>query len=424
MQQSSLEFFCEECGAANVGAATRCVACNTPLSHSPNSLPAQPITIAPTPILQVVAGTAPATPDQAPDALEKFKRGTLLQKRYRIEREIGRGGYSVVYEATDLERHKLLVTIKQVNLRNLTPRQIIEATETFNREVTLLPTLTHENIPRFYSHFTDPEHWYLVMEYIPGQTLEEYLQTSRTGYCSVEETLKIGVALSAVLEYLHFKRQPVIFRDVKPTNIMLTPSKKVYLIDFGIARLFHPNKAKDTTPLGSPGFAAPEQYGRAQSDQRTDIYGLGATLQTLLTGRDPQELRAGELSRRPDPIPQHIQRLLNEMMDADPRRRPGNMTAVKQKLRNAQARLHRVSNYILGLVLGALYCAMSYAGTITNPFSANVFATLLACLWVPVTMVGLISLFVLLCVVPAKRYIAFGMLTAVIGTFVLFRMIL
>ncbi len=422
--QSAQEFFCEECGAANPDTATHCIACHTRLSPTPNTPLPRPVVIRPAPVLQVIAGATPVTPDHAP---AKLKRGALLQKRYRIEREIGQGGYSMVYEATDLDHHKRPVTIKQVNLCNLTPRQIIEATETFNREVTILPTLAHDNIPQFYSHFTDPEHWYLVMEYIPGQTLEEYMQNPRTGgYCSVTETLKIGVALASVLEYLHFKRQPVIFRDVKPANVMLTSSKKVYLIDFGIARLFHPRKAKDTTPLGSPGFAAPEQYGRAQSaqsDQRTDVYGLGATLQTLLTGRDPLELRAGEPSRRPSPVPAHLQTLLNEMMDADPRRRPRNMAAVKQRLKRVQAQLHWISNYIQGLLLGSLYCAMSYAG-FANPFSTDILASLLACFWVPITMAGIIALFVFLFMVPARRYTAFGILTAIIGAFVLFKFII
>ncbi|MGH2481956.1 MAG: protein kinase domain-containing protein, partial [Ktedonobacteraceae bacterium] len=212
-----------------------------------------------------------------------------------------------------------------------------------------------------------------------------------------------------VLEYLHFKKQPVIFRDVKPANIMLTPGKKVFLIDFGIARVFHPSKAKDTTPLGSPGFAAPEQYGRAQSDPRTDIYGLGATLQTLLTGRDPQELRAGESSRRPHPIPPPVQTLLDEMMDTDPNHRPRNMTVVKQKLKHTQARLHRVPNYILGLILGIIFSFGSLA-IFTASLNGYLSAITQVCIVAPAIMIGATILFAFL-FIPGKRYVTFGVLT-------------
>ncbi len=425
--QSSLEFFCEECGAANAGHAAYCIACQEPLSHSLASLPApvQPVVITPPPTLQVMAGIAPTTPSEALVASEHLKPGMLLQNRYRIEGEIGQGGYSVVYKAVDTEHRKRPVTIKQINLHNLTSRQIIEATETFNRETLLLPLLRHESIPKFYSHFTDPEHWYLVMEYIPGQTLEEYLQDASTGgSCSVEETLKIGIVLSATLEYLHFLRPSVIFRDVKPANIMLTPRKKVYLIDFGIARFFQSNKAKDTTPLGSPGFAAPEQYGRAQSDQRTDIYGLGATLQTLLTGRDPQELRAGEPSRQSEPIPLRVQKLLAEMMDPDPSRRPRQMTTVKDGLQRALAQTRYVFYYFLGLILGVVFVLLSaMIFGLSSSYGSPLYDLFIpfACLGALATLSGFFTLLIFL-FIPGKRYITFGVLTVVLTVFLLYQL--
>jgi len=428
MQQSSLEFFCEECGAANPGDATHCFACKAPLTRSPESLPAsvpiKPVTLAPPPSLQVTpqsAGvvSAATTPLSHSDTLVP---GTLLQNRYKIESEIGQGGYSIVYKARDTAHYGRSVTIKQINLRNLSSRQVIEATETFNRETTLLPGLKHDGIPKFYGHFTDPEHWYLVMEYIPGQTLEEYLHNStEKGYCSVADTLKIGIALCLILEYLHLCKPPLIFRDVKPANIMLTRNKHVYLIDFGIARAFSPGKAKDTTPLGSPGYAAPEQYGRSQSDQRTDIYGLGATLQTLLTGCDPQDLRQGMPSRAPYPIPPEVQRLLDSMMDSDPSRRPPNLSLVKQRLQVALARMRRVFRYFVGVGLGSAYFiwgALTYFAEQFHPglgplISASV------CLWGLAMIIGAIFLLIFLSV-PAERLIGLGMLTVILLVIILF----
>jgi serine/threonine protein kinase len=185
--------------------------------------------------------------------------------------------------------------------------------------------------------------------------------------------------------------------------------------------LFHPSKAKDTTPLGSPGFAAPEQYGRAQSDPRTDIYGLGATLQTLLTGRDPQELRAGESSRRPHPIPPPVQTLLDEMMDADPNHRPRNMTVVKQQLKRAQARLHRVPNYILGLILGIIFSFGSLA-IFTASLNGYLSAITQACIVAPAIMIGATILFVFL-FIPGKRYVTLGVLTVVFVLLTFIRLI-
>lgn len=420
MQQSSLEFFCEECGAANPGDATHCFACKLPLTHSPESQPAsvpvQPVNIASAPSLQVTALANTSVPEPDGVIADTLAPGTLLQNRYKIEKEVGQGGYSIVYKARDTARYGRSVSIKQINLRHLSSRQVIEATETFNRETTLLPGLKHDGIPKFYGHFTDPEHWYLVMEYVPGQTLEEYLHNStEKGYCSLADTLRIGIALCQILEYLHLCKPPLVFRDVKPANIMLTRNRRVYLIDFGIARAFSPGKAKDTTPLGSPGYAAPEQYGRAQSDHRTDIYGLGATLQTLLTGRDPLELRQGVPSLAPAPMPPDVQQLLDSMMDPDPKRRPQNLFIVRQRLQAALARSRRVSRYFVGVGLASAFFAWGIVTSTVGAQHPELSSLFLAstCLWGLVAIVGVIFLLIFL-TVPSERPIALGMLTIIL----------
>lgn len=430
MQQSSLEFFCEECGAANSAGATHCFACKEPLSQSPDSLvaPIKPVVITPPPVLSVTA-SSPVTPGPLVTSPITLKPGELLQRRYRIQSEIGQGGYSVVYKAIDTARRGRLVTVKQINLRNMTSRQVIEATETFNRETTVLPILKHDGIPKFYGHFTDPEHWYLVMEYIPGTTLEEYLQnTASGGYCSVERTLKIGIALCLILEYLHYCRPPLIFRDVKPANVMITPRRKLYLIDFGIARSFAPSKIKDTTPLGSPGYAAPEQYGRGQSDARTDIYGLGMTLQTLLTGRDPLELRAGEPSRSPQAVPSHVQKLLDEMTASTPSQRPNSVLAVRTRLQKSLAKVRRGYSFSLGVIIGVVYVVWGYLAfwETTRPSGVvwHDFAMASLCLWGVVSLIGALVWFIFLFLF-SKRYIALGILAVgLVAFFLLYTRIL
>src|SRR6185437_6515459 len=142
--------------------------------------------------------------------------GTMLAGRYCILAKIGEGGFGMVYKARDTKHRDRLVAIKEIDLGALSSRQIIEATDTYNRETTLLSSLFHPHLPRLYEHFTDPTHWYMVMQYIEGETLEDYLKRVKDGYLPVKEVLSIGIQLSKVLHYLHLRQPPIIYRDVKP----------------------------------------------------------------------------------------------------------------------------------------------------------------------------------------------------------------
>lgn len=257
--------------------------------------------------------------------------GSLIADRYRILARIGEGGFGTVYKARDRQQHGRVVAIKEINMAALSAQEKIEVTDTFNREISMLSQLSHKNLPHIFDHFTDPEHWYIVMDYIEGQTLEELLAHASKGRLSVRQVVQIGIELCNVLFYLHEQKPSIIFRDVKPGNIMLTPWGHLYLIDFGIARRYRPEQLHDTGSLGSPGYAAPEQYGRARTTPQTDIYGLGATLQTLLTGKEPLEIRQQGLPPEV-PIPWKLQALLIRMMDQDPVRRPRDMSEVKNAL--------------------------------------------------------------------------------------------
>src|SRR6266704_2200175 len=188
----------------------------------------------------------------------------------------------------------------------MSPQEIIEATENFKREALLLAGLTHPNLPSIYDHFSEAGRWYLVMDFIEGETLEERLNKEPEGRLSVEEAQRIGIQLCTVLGYLHGRQPPIIFRDLKPANIMMTPDGHLYLIDFGIARHFKPGQAKDTIAFGSPGYAAPEQYGKAQTTARSDIYSLGANLHQLLTGIDLHKLHFNLLLFNNKAVP-HLQ---------------------------------------------------------------------------------------------------------------------
>src|SRR5579885_3040598 len=363
MQQSSLLVFCEECGLANDPAASHCAACRYPLTlQVVIAPPVAPVTVAPAPMLEVTPGPQLAAGRarilvENLSPLGQFRRGTILDRRYEILEEIGHGGFSTVYRAKEIGGNGREVAIKRIELSRLSPRQVIDATETFNREITMLARFKGvQGVPAFYEQLTDSENWYLVMQYIEGQTLEEYLQKAPGGYLKEEEVIQIGSELAELMKHLHAISPPVVFRDLKPANIMITPKREYYLIDFGIARNYTPGKAKDTAPLGSPGYAPPEQYGRAQTDQRADIYSLGATLQTLFTGRDPLELRAGEPSRNPRQPSRTLSKLFAEMLSPDVAKRPASMRVVQRRLESTR-RSPRLS-YMTGLLFGFVLSAM------------------------------------------------------------------
>ena len=399
-----LSFFCSECGAANTFHATSCFACNEPLDHSA-SLPSVQLHLAALPVSVI---PPPAVP---------FGPGSLLQARYKLVREVGQGGFGVVYLAEDCKRKHQQVAIKQINIGQLSVRESIDATESYNREVTLLSQLKHRRLPRIYDHFTDPEHWYLVMDYIKGQTLEASLQATPGQALPVKKAITIGIQLCDVLNYLHTQNPPIIFRDVKPANIIQTPSGQIYLIDFGIARYFVPGRASDTGPLGSPGYAAPEQYGKTQTTIHTDIYGLGATLQTLVTGKDPLELQAGETSLPPSQLlHKKLHLLLGQMLEPESSNRPRNIQDVRARLQNLQrGRGWFVYPYVFGLLLGiapyALFVALPYFSYFS--YFAYVFYPLLFalyCVW-PFLLAGQLIAATAMLFQSRKRLVGLGIFT-------------
>jgi eukaryotic-like serine/threonine-protein kinase len=308
---------CSNCGTINPSVAASCCRCaasfkiTVPLAPEPVGIPADAIVV-------------------------HLKAGDLLENRYRILSQVGVGGFGAVYKAEDTQKQNRLVAIKEIGLSGLTPQQVIEATGAFNREVTLLSDLKHKSIPRIYAHFTDAQHWYLVMDFIEGMTLESYRLKSASACLPLEETLAIGIRLCEVLDYLHSHHPPIIFRDVKPDNIMLTSDDHLYLIDYGVARYYRAGKSRDTIAFGSPGFAPPEQYGKTQTTAQSDIYSLGVTLYQLLTGVDPSlsPFRFPALRVLDVTLPEELETLVAQMLEMDVQKRPASMNVVKEQLQH------------------------------------------------------------------------------------------
>lgn len=239
---------------------------------------------------------------------------TLRNGSYTIQRILGHGGMGKVY----LAKHTALnipLALKQsaadyplpeevaIELNNILqgndsvqsnagndgifPSSGGKHTDRFLREALLLARSEHPSIPMLYDYFAEDGYWYLVMDYVPGPTLNTYLRQHAP--IAPLEALNYALQLCDVLDYLHRKDPPVIFRDLKPSNIILAPDGALMLIDFGISRYFRSGQTNNTTDFGSPGYASPEQYlCEGQTDVRSDLYSLGVIMHEMLTGKRPK----------------------------------------------------------------------------------------------------------------------------------------
>ncbi|MBM3465892.1 MAG: serine/threonine protein kinase, partial [Armatimonadetes bacterium] len=218
--------------------------------------------------------------------MDELKRGDVLAGRYRVEKVLGEGAMGAVHLCTDQQLFGARWAVKSVGLAGLGAAEAEEATALFLREADMLTRLRHPALPRVVDVFREGDRHFMVMELIIGETLDDRMTRQRAPF-GENELLPILRQLASALQYLHSLSPPVIFRDLKPSNVMVTVDGKVQLIDFGIARRHKPGRKADTIILGTPGFCAPEQYGIAQTEPRSDLYALGAMAWHLLSGQDP-----------------------------------------------------------------------------------------------------------------------------------------
>lgn len=245
-------------------------------------------------------------------AQQEMLIGRTLQKgEYVVEAVLGHGGMGQVFLASH-SQVDVPVAIKQVRADEPLPPSVIEEldlllhnkvtptqplqgdfplsggtnTDRFLREALLLARLRHPAIPLLYDYFLENGHWYLVMEYVPGSTLSAYIREHAP--LPPLEAANYALQICDVLDYLHKQNPPVVFRDLKPANIILHPDGRLMIVDFGIARYFKEGQFNDTTDFGSPGYASPEQYeGLGQTDARSDLFSLGVIIHEMLSGMRP-----------------------------------------------------------------------------------------------------------------------------------------
>ncbi|MBX5450853.1 MAG: ABC transporter substrate-binding protein, partial [Thermogemmatispora sp.] len=277
------------------------------------------------------------TQTQGQKVSTSLRPGDRLQNdRYVIKRILGEGGMGAVLLAEDTRLNNKLVVIKELISDSSDPAQLQEDVRNFKREVATLASVDHFLVPAVTDHFQEGSHYFMVQEYVAGENLEERL--NRLGKPLPEgEVLTYASDILLVLEYLASRRPPIVHRDVKPANIVISDNDgRAHLVDFGIARpdLAAGAARKQTSALGTPGYAPPEQY-QGKADPRSDLYALAATMHHLLTNRDPREhppfVYPPVRSLNPRLSPE-IERLLTRALQNDITKRYQSASEMKQEV--------------------------------------------------------------------------------------------
>ncbi len=266
------DLFCGDCGARQVSSSS--------LAERATVVGARPQAFAP---------------------LAELPPGAVLHERYEIIRRVGGGGMGNVYQARDRHLSGAVRAVKEMIEMFSDPALREKAVRDFQREARLLASLRHPSIPIIYDYFVEGGRYYLVMEFISGGDLATRQQLVGGRFDEFTVTMW-AIQICDVLDYLHTQHPPIIYRDLKPANVMVDPeANRVVLIDFGIARVVAPQQ-KGVTAVGTMGYAPPELFS-GQVEPRSDIYSLGATMFHLLTGVDPrdQPLLIFDFTRNPTP---------------------------------------------------------------------------------------------------------------------------
>lgn len=256
------------------------------------------------------------TDGKKPAKLKPLDEGTVLNNRYEIVRKIGGGGMGAVYLASDKNLGGVLRAVKEMVQSYIEEIQQDKAIADFKRESMLLTSLEHVAIPTIYDYFFDEKEarFYLVMKYISGGDLSGRLRASAEGKIDEKTVTEWGIQIADVLHYLHSHEPSIVYRDLKPANVMVDGnSGRLMLIDFGIARWIN-KEEKGVTAVGTMGYAPPELFS-GNVEARSDIYSLGSTMFHLLTGADPQSNPLLIFDFQKNPRPRQINSALSDQME-------------------------------------------------------------------------------------------------------------
>lgn len=261
--------------------------------------------------------------------------GYLLHQRYRIRQVLGQGGFGIVYEAHDTRLNTTIAIKESFDTSG-------DFLQQFEREAHILARLDHPALTDVTDYFTEGGRYYLVMRYVAGEDLENYLDRQPAKRLSETEAIKIIHPVLAALEYLHNQNPPIIHRDIKPGNIRLAPDGKVFLVDLGLAKIYDSPTRQTTSGAQAvtPGFAPLEQYGKGITEPRSDLYALGATLYCMLSGVSdmpdaPQRAQDDLLLplRQVNPaVSPQMEQCVATLLALKPEDRYANVTAVRHAL--------------------------------------------------------------------------------------------
>ncbi|HVF29757.1 MAG TPA: protein kinase [Pyrinomonadaceae bacterium] len=249
--------------------------------------------------------------------LKPLSEGTVLNNRYEIVRKIGGGGMGAVYLASDNNLGGVLRAVKEMVQSHIEEEQQAKAVNDFKRESMILSTLDHPSIPTIYDYFYDADEgrFYLVMKYISGGDLSSRLRSAAEGKIDEKTATQWAIQITDVLDYLHSQPSTIVYRDLKPSNIMIDGnSGRVMLIDFGIARSISQKEEKGVTAVGTMGYAPPELFS-GNVEPRSDVYSLGSTIFHLLTGADPQSNPLLIFDFQKNPRPRQINSQLSDQIE-------------------------------------------------------------------------------------------------------------
>ncbi len=249
--------------------------------------------------------------------LKPLTEGSVLNNRYEIVRKIGGGGMGAVYLASDNNLGGVLRAVKEMIQAHIEEEQQDKAINDFKRESMILSTLDHPAIPTIYDYFYDDKEsrFYLVMKYISGGDLSSRLRSAPEGKIDEKCVTDWAIQIIDVLDYLHNQPSTIVYRDLKPSNIMIDGNTaRIMLIDFGIARSIHQKEEKGVTAVGTMGYAPPELFS-GNVEPRSDIYSLGSTMFHLLTGADPQSNPLLIFDFQKNPRPRQINPQLSDEME-------------------------------------------------------------------------------------------------------------
>ncbi|GAB4429896.1 MAG: PQQ-binding-like beta-propeller repeat protein [Anaerolineales bacterium] len=281
----------------------------------------------------------PSNDEESKKHRRQLEAGVTLVNRYLIQEVIGVGGMGSVYRARDLHFPNVVKLVAVKEMVNTAPDAKVRKTilQNFEREANILATLTHPSIPRIYDYFSEDDRSYLVLEYVHGQDIEAIISET-SGFLTEEQVLTWAIELCDVLSFLHnHKPDPIIFRDMKPSNVMIDSSGNVKLIDFGIAKTFQ--VGQKGTMIGTEGYSPPEQY-RGDATPVADLYALGATLHHILTRRDPRMEPPFSFADRPirkiNPgVSQELEVVINKALQYNPEDRFASADEMKEALISA-----------------------------------------------------------------------------------------